>query len=110
MKGSIRFVHAMPNAWFPSPGKSLVIKGIEAERLSQICKGREIVSHVRYEDHADRISQELGIDLQASGVNAPNPFNCPDALVVASFSPGSASISYVLVYDGTAIMEEAGIL
>lgn len=110
MKGSIRFVHAMPNAWFPAPGKNLILKGISAERLSEICKGREVISHVRYDDHADRVSKELGINLPSSGVNAPNPFNCNDCLVVASLSPGSSTISYVMVYDGTAVMEEAGIL
>lgn len=110
MKSVIRFVHAMPNAWFPAPGKNLVLKGVTAEWLSKACKSREIISHIRYEDHADRISAELGINLPSSGVNAPNPFNCTDMLVVASLSPGSSTVSYVVVYDATAIMEEAGIL
>ncbi len=104
-----RFVHAMPNAWFPAPGKNLVITGISAADLARLCQGREVISHVRYEDHAQRISAELGIDLQASGINAPNPFNCEDCLVVASASPGSTQITYVMVWDGTATMAEAGI-
>jgi len=109
MKDSIRFVHALPNSWLPAPGKRLLIDGISADRLAEICKGREIISHVRYEDHCSRISLELGINLQPSGVNAPNPFNHDGMLVVASLTPGSQQISYVICWDATAVLAEADV-
>jgi len=107
---AIRFVHALPNSWFPAPGKNLVISGISASDLAAKCKGKEVLSHVRYEDHAGKVAVELGIDLLASGVNAPSPYNCRDLLVVASASPGSAEISYLLVWDGSAALAESGII
>lgn len=110
MYRAFRFVHALPNAWLPTSGKNLVITGVSAADLAKRCKGVEIISHVRYEDHAARISEELGINLNASGVNAPSPFNCDDVLIVASISPGSTQINYVMVWDGTEILMEAGIL
>jgi hypothetical protein len=106
----IRFVHALPNAWLPTPGNRLVIDGIEADRLAEMCQDMEVVSHVRYEDHCDRISKELGVRLEPSGVNAPNPFNCKDILIVATLSPGTTSIQYTIVWDGTAVLNEAGVL
>lgn len=107
---AIRFVHALPNAWLPSPGNRLVIDGISAPDLAAKCQGQEVVSHVRYEDHCDRISKDLGIKLEASGVNAPSPFNCQDCLVVASLNPGTTQINYVIVWDGTGTLNEAGII
>ncbi len=74
----------MPNAWFPIPGHMLTLEGATANDLAALCKGQAIVSHVRYEDHAAKISEELGIDLPSSGENAPSPFNSNDVFIVAS--------------------------
>ena len=109
-KMAIRLVHALPNSWLPTPGNNLVVSGISAADLALKCQGKEIISHVRYEDHAARISKELGISLAASGVNAPTPFECNDLLVVASLSPGSSQINYVMVWDATAVLREAGVM
>jgi len=109
MKNSIRFVHALPNAWLPTPGNRLLIDGISSDRLSEICQGREIVSHVRYEDHVKRINADLGINLEPSGVNAPNPFNSKDLLVVAALQPGSLNVSYMICWDATAVLAEADV-
>lgn len=107
---AFHFVHAFPNAWLPVPGNSLVIEGISAEDLMQRLQGREIVSHVRYEDHAERISAELGIDLPASGINAPSPYNIRGGyLVVASLTPGTTQVNYVLVHDAGEVLKEQGI-
>lgn len=103
------FVHALPNAWLPVAGKILVVEGITAEKLAKKLQDAEIVSHVRYEDHCQRISDELGINLQSSGVNAPSPYNFSGQLVVASLTPGTTEINYVLVHDGTEVIKEAGI-
>lgn len=103
------FVHALPNAWLPIMGKTLVIEGISAEELAIRVQGAEVVSHMRYKDHAQRISAQLGIDLQASGVNAPSPYNFRGTLVVAALTPGTTEIQYVLAHDGTAILKEAGV-
>lgn len=105
------FVHALPNAWLPVPGKYLTVQGISAEHLKQRLAntGAEVVSYVRYEDHAVRISQELGIDLEASGANAPSPYTSDCVLVVAALTPGTTSVNYMLVHDGTDIIQESGI-
>ena len=103
------FVHALPNAWLPTPDKSLVIEGISIDKLKARLKDAEVVSHVRYEDHCKRISNDLGVDLQPSGINAPSPYNFRGYLVVASLTPGTTEINYVLVHDGTASLKEAGI-
>ena len=110
MKKAFRFVHALPNAWLPTPDKNLVISGISATELRDRVKGHEVTSHVRYDDHAKRISIELGIKLESSGVNAPSPFSCDDVLIVASLTPGTTTISYVVVWDSTAILNEAGVI
>lgn len=108
---TIHFLHAMPVAWRPAPGKYLVTEGLGVDRLREMCAKAKIVSHVRYEDHAARISEELVINLPASGVNAPSPFNLPKGhiLVVASLQPGSTDISYVSVFDGTSAIKEADV-
>lgn len=108
---TFHFVHALPNAWLPLMGKTLVIEGITAEALrneihSQQC---EIVSHVRYEDHAAQISQDLQIDLPASGINAPSPYNVKGQLIVASLTPGTTEVQYTLVHDGTEVLKEANV-
>lgn len=108
-KGVIRFVHALPNAWLPVPGNRLLIDGITAEKLAKHCQCCEVVSHVRYQDHCDRISAELGIVLEPSGVNAPNPFNTGNTLVVASLTPGTTTITYVICWDATAVLKEADV-
>lgn len=106
-KPPIRFVHALPNAWFPAPGKSLVVTGISPEDLAQLCQEREIVSHIRYDDHASRISKELGIELVASATNSPSPWECDGLIIVASLSPGTTDIKYVKIWDATACLAEA---
>jgi hypothetical protein len=107
----IRFVHAFPNAWLPIPGKLLVQRGVSASDLAEMCSRKEveIVSHVRYEDHCQRISEELGIQLTPSGVNCPNPFNSKGLFVVASLTPGTTDISYVMAFDGTDAIKEADV-
>lgn len=94
---AIRFVHALPNSWLPAADKALKLVGLTTEQAAALCKGAEIISHVRYEDHALRISVELGIELEASGVNAPNPFNTDDTLIVATAAPYSSVINYISV-------------
>ncbi len=106
---AIHFVHAFPNAWFPVDGRHLVLTGISANELAEMCKRTEVISHIRYEDHAARVSDELGIHLEASGVNAPSPFNLKGLLVVASLQPGTTQIQYVLVQDGTAALKESDV-
>ncbi len=106
----IRFVHALPNAWFPSPGTQLVVSGIEAADLAKRCVGREIASYIRYEDLAQQVSAELGINLPVGTGNCPSPQEQSGLLIVASRSPGRTETVYVAVYDATAVLAEAGVL
>jgi hypothetical protein len=95
---TIRIVHALPNSWFPIPGAKVTMAGLTAAQVSEICHRHEVISHVRYPDHAENISKELGVDLPVGVENAPSPAGSADTFIVASrrFDGG---IDYVHVWD-----------
>jgi len=105
----IAFVHALPNAWLPRPGVTLALEGITPSQLAEKCKGAEPVSFVRYPDHAQRISDELGIQLNASGESAPSPYEFDGLMVVASLTPGTTTVQYTMAIEATAVLQEAGV-
>jgi hypothetical protein len=106
MLRKIAFVHALPNAWLPRPGVSMVLEGISPKALTEKCQGAEILSFVRYPDHAQRVAAELGIELQANGENAPSPYQFDGLMVVASLTPGTTTVQYTLAWEGTALLQE----
>ena len=103
-KGIIRFIHSLPVAWLPTPGKRLMVDGISADKVAELCKGREIVSHIRYPSHCEIVSAELGIDLKESGENAQSPFNLleREMLILAITVPGTTRVQYMVCWDATA--------
>lgn len=110
-KGIIRFIHSLPVAWLPTPGKRLMVDGIPADKVSELCKGREIVSHIRYPSHCEIVSAELGIDLKESGENAPSPFNLEERemLILAITAPSTTRVQYMVCWDATAVLKEADV-
>jgi hypothetical protein len=79
-----------------------------AAEVATACQGASVISHVRYPDHAEAISAELGIALEASGENAPNPVDSNDQFIAAIRSPGSVAIQYVAIHASSKPTEEAG--
>lgn len=98
---TIRLVHALPNAWLPSPGQYLRTKGMTIEEVKEALKGGYIESYIRYESLAAKVSQDTGFDIAANGGNCPSPFESRTPIILCSMSPGETSVKYVCVYDGS---------
>lgn len=97
----IRLIHALPNAWLPSPGQYLRTKGINITEVKEALKGRYIESYIRYESLAAKVSEDTGFDVVANGANCPSPFESRIPIILCSMSPGETEVKYVYVYDGS---------
>jgi hypothetical protein len=95
----IHLVHALPNAWLPQPGQYLRTYGLSVEQARKYVSGRAITSHIRYEDLAAKVSEDLGVTVEASGSNCPSPYQGKIILLCVR-SPGQTDVQYVRVYDG----------
>jgi len=100
---TLHITHAFPNAWLPTAGSHLALRGLTPAEVGEMAREHGVTSHVRYPDHAERISEQIGYPVPESGDNCPSPLGPGasfDRFVVASrnFDGG---IDYVMVWDAS---------
>ena len=82
--GRIALLSAFPNAFLPSEGGKLSIKGMgEAEIKIAVNSGIEVVSYVGHQSTAELFSSRLGIEIPVFRGEA----TLDDLVLVGSFSP-----------------------
>ena len=82
--GRIALLSAFPNAFLPSEGGKLSIKGMgEAEIKVAVNSGLEVVSYVGHSSTAALFSSRLGIDVPVFRGEA----TLDDLVLIGSFSP-----------------------
>ena len=82
--GRIALLSAFPNAFLPSEGGKLSIKGMgEAEIKIAVNSGIEVVSYVGHQSTAELFSSRLGIEIPVFRGEA----TLDDLVLVGSFTP-----------------------
>ena len=82
--GRIALLSAFPNAFLPSAGGTLSIKGMDEEVIKiAVNSGVEIVSYIGHESTARLFSSRLGIEVQGFRGEA----TLDDLIIIGSFTP-----------------------
>ena len=82
--GRIALLSAFPNAFLPSAGETLSIKGMDEELIKvAVNSGVEVVSYVGHSSTAKLFSARLGIDVSVFRGEA----TLEDLVLIGSFSP-----------------------
>ena len=81
--GKIALLSAFPNAFLPSAGQTLSIKGIDESLIRVAVNSVEVVSFVGHSSTASLFSSRLGIDVPVFRGEA----TLDDLVLIGSFSP-----------------------
>ena len=81
--GKIALLSAFPNAFLPSAGQTLSIKGIDESLIRVAVNSVEVVSFVGHSSTASLFSSRLGIDVPVFRGEA----TLNDLVLIGSFSP-----------------------
>lgn len=104
----MHIIHALPNAFLPSYGQYLMVKGVSLDEVRELATRDYVTveSHIRYEDYCAMLSAMLDVEVPVGTTNCPNPHHHKDEAFVLATRNFDNSVSFYKLYNASSMMEE----